>query len=241
VRRLKHDDRGAARDERVKDLLKQLSVIVGAGVAAACCLGVPVVLSALGAAGLGFLIKDVYLLPIFVAFVALSLWILFHSARRHANLVPFWLGLGGATAGVAGLWLLVTGFYPRSWPVYAGLVALVAGSVWDAVNRRRAAATAEICEVPAARRLATKALVGLVAGGALYGTYKSVQMFSPNMQASAQGAQERCFGIAKAGQNDCSTAKHGCNGQASVDYGPDEFKYVRKGTCLKMGGKPSAA
>ena len=224
----------------MKDLLKQFSGIIGAGVAAACCLGVPVVLAALGAAGLGFLIKDAYLMPIFAAFVALSLWLLFGSARRHANLVPFWLGLAGGSAGVIGLWLLVTGFYPRSWPVYAGLIALVAASVWDAVGGRRAAAKAQVCEAPAARRLATKALIGIVAGGALYGTYRSVQVFSPGAQQAPGGEQEKCFGIAKAGQNDCSTAKHGCNGQASVDYGPDDFKYVPHGTCLKMGGKLTA-
>jgi mercuric ion transport protein len=225
----------------MKDLLKQCSSTLGAGVAAACCLGAPVVLAALGAAGLGFLIQDAYLMPIFVAFAALSLWLLFGSARRHANLAPFWLGLAGGIAGVAGLWLLVTGFYPKSWPVYLGLIALVAASVWDAVNGRRAAVRAQVCQAPGSRRLATKALMGIVAGGALYGTYKSVQRFSPVTQASGGGEQERCFGIAKAGQNDCSTAKHGCNGQASVDHSPDEFKYVPEGTCLKMGGKLTSA
>lgn len=223
----------------MKDLLKQFSGIFGAGVAAACCLGAPVVLAALGAAGLGFLIRDAYLMPIFVAFAALSLWLQFGSARRHANLAPFWLGLAGGVVGAAGLWLLVTGLYPRSWPVYAGLIALVAASVWDAASGRRA--TAQVCEAPAARRLATKALMGIVAGGALYGTYKSVQLLSPVSQASAGGEQEKCFGIAKAGQNDCSNGVHGCNGQASVDYGPEDFKYAPKGTCLKMGGKLTAA
>jgi mercuric ion transport protein len=38
----------------MKELIKQFSRIVGAGIAAACCLGVPVVLAAVGAAGLGF-------------------------------------------------------------------------------------------------------------------------------------------------------------------------------------------
>lgn len=225
----------------MKDLLRQLSGIVGAGVAAACCLGAPVVLAALGAAGLGFLIKDAYLMPIFAAFAAFSLWLLFGSARRHGRLAPFWLGLAGGIVGAAGLWLLVTGFYPRPWPVYAGLLALIGASVWDAVNSRRAAAQAQVCEAPAARRLATKALMGIVAGGALYGTYKSVQLLSPVSQASAGGEQEKCFGIAKAGQNDCSNAVHGCSGQARVDYGPGEFKYVPKGTCLKMGGKLTSA
>ena len=225
----------------MKDLLKQFSGILGAAVAAACCLGVPVVLAALGAAGLGLLIRDAYLVPIFVAFAALSLWWLYGSARRHARLAPFWLGLAGGIAGTAGLWLLVTGLYPNPWPVYAGLAALVAGSVWDALAGRRAAATAQACDAPRSRRLATRALMGLAAGGVLYGTYKSVQLLSPNAQQAAAGEQEQCFGIAKAGQNDCSNAVHGCNGQSRADFGPDDFKYVPKGTCLKIGGKLTAA
>jgi uncharacterized membrane protein len=49
---------------------------------------------------------------------------------------------------------------------------------------------------------------------------------------------EKCFGVAKAGQNDCGTAKHACAGQgAKMDNDPTEWKYVAKGTCDKMGGK----
>jgi uncharacterized membrane protein len=52
---------------------------------------------------------------------------------------------------------------------------------------------------------------------------------------------EKCFGVAKAGQNDCGTAKHACAGQgAKVDKDPSEWKYVPTGTCEKMGGKPNA-
>ena len=122
----------------MKELIKQLSVIFGAGVAAACCLGVPVVLAAVGAAGLGFLINDAYLVPIFMAFVALSLWLLYRSARRHASLVPFWVALAGGLAGGIALWLTVTGFYPGSWLTYLGLTVLVAATIWDAVHGRRA-------------------------------------------------------------------------------------------------------
>ncbi len=74
---------------------KQLGALLGAGIAAACCLGVPAVLAALGAVGLGFLIRDAYLFPIFVAFIALGLWWLYRSARSHGSLAPFWLGLPG--------------------------------------------------------------------------------------------------------------------------------------------------
>jgi uncharacterized membrane protein len=57
-------------------------------------------------------------------------------------------------------------------------------------------------------------------------------------QASAQaGAKEKCFGVAKAGQNDCGTNAHSCAGQAKTDNDPKEWKYVPKGSCKTMGGK----
>ena len=56
----------------------------------------------------------------------------------------------------------------------------------------------------------------------------------------AQGAKEKCYGVAKAGQNDCGTARHTCAGKATRDNAPDEWKYVPKGTCQKIGGKPNA-
>ncbi|HEX7606816.1 MAG TPA: DUF2282 domain-containing protein [Usitatibacter sp.] len=54
------------------------------------------------------------------------------------------------------------------------------------------------------------------------------------------GVKEKCYGIAKAGQNDCGTARHSCAGKASKDNAPDEWKYVPKGTCQTLGGKPGA-
>ncbi len=52
----------------------------------------------------------------------------------------------------------------------------------------------------------------------------------------AKGAKEKCYGIAKAGQNDCGTSRHTCAGKARKDNAPDEWKYVAKGTCEKLGG-----
>ncbi|MFY9329247.1 MAG: DUF2282 domain-containing protein [Georgfuchsia sp.] len=51
-------------------------------------------------------------------------------------------------------------------------------------------------------------------------------------------AKEKCFGVAKAGQNDCSSkySKHSCAGQSKVDNDPNDFKLVPKGTCETMGG-----
>ena len=37
-------------------------------------------------------------------------------------------------------------------------------------------------------------------------------------QMDTQGKdQDKCYGVAKAGQNDCGTLVHGCAGQANVD------------------------
>jgi uncharacterized membrane protein len=57
-------------------------------------------------------------------------------------------------------------------------------------------------------------------------------------QAQDKGAKEKCFGIAKAGQNDCAnlSGSHSCAGQSKTDNAADEWKYVAKGTCAKAGG-----
>lgn len=51
-------------------------------------------------------------------------------------------------------------------------------------------------------------------------------------------AKEKCFGIAKAGQNDCAnlSGSHSCAGQAKVDNDKGEWKYVAAGTCKSMNG-----
>jgi uncharacterized membrane protein len=54
-------------------------------------------------------------------------------------------------------------------------------------------------------------------------------------------AKEKCFGVAKKAANDCGTAKHSCAGQAAADNLPEEWKYVAKGSCEKMGGKLKTA
>jgi uncharacterized membrane protein len=51
-------------------------------------------------------------------------------------------------------------------------------------------------------------------------------------------AKEKCYGIAKAGQNDCAnlSGSHSCAGQSKVDKDPGEWKYVPKGTCKDLKG-----
>ncbi|SME99076.1 BufA1 family periplasmic bufferin-type metallophore [Pseudogulbenkiania subflava] len=57
--------------------------------------------------------------------------------------------------------------------------------------------------------------------------------------APASAAEkEKCFGVAKAGKNDCASAAgtHACAGQAKVDNDPNDWKFVAKGSCEKMAG-----
>ena len=58
--------------------------------------------------------------------------------------------------------------------------------------------------------------------------------------AKPKEENEKCYGVAKAGQNDCGTAKHSCAGQSKTDKDPTEWKMVAKGTCEKLGGKLTA-
>jgi len=76
-------------------------------------------------------------------------------------------------------------------------------------------------------QLVRAALAGLLAVG-----------LSATAFAQAPKGQEQCFGIAKAGKNDCANAKagHSCAGQSKVDNNPNDFKFVKTGTCEKMGG-----
>ena len=77
-------------------------------------------------------------------------------------------------------------------------------------------------------KLLVSAIAALIALGA-----------APASGAEDKSPKEKCYGIAKAGQNDCGTARHTCAGKATRDNAPDEWKYVAKGTCEKLGGKSS--
>jgi uncharacterized membrane protein len=56
--------------------------------------------------------------------------------------------------------------------------------------------------------------------------------------AADDKGKEKCYGIAKAGQNDCAnlSGTHSCAGQSKVDNDSGEWKYVAKGTCKDMKG-----
>ena len=53
-----------------------------------------------------------------------------------------------------------------------------------------------------------------------------------------KAGHEKCFGIAKAGQNDCANlaGTHSCAGTATTSGDLGDWKYVPSGTCASLNG-----
>jgi uncharacterized membrane protein len=56
--------------------------------------------------------------------------------------------------------------------------------------------------------------------------------------ALAADKMEKCYGVVKAGKNDCSDSKglHSCAGEAKTDGAKTEWVLLPKGTCDKIVG-----
>ena len=54
--------------------------------------------------------------------------------------------------------------------------------------------------------------------------------------------KEKCYGVAKAGQNDCASVigSHSCAGQAKLAFDSREWRYVPNGTCKELKGLSEA-
>ena len=78
------------------------------------------------------------------------------------------------------------------------------------------------------RLIASSALASVLAMGLL-----------STAHAADEKGKEKCYGVAKAGANDCAnlSGTHSCAGQSKNAMGADEWNYVAKGTCAQMGGK----
>ena len=79
---------------------------------------------------------------------------------------------------------------------------------------------------------ATSALLGAlaVAAGAM------AQTKDPEMTG-----KEKCFGVAKAGKNDCAAGAHSCAGQSTKDGDKSSFIAVPAGLCARIEGGSTSA
>lgn len=81
------------------------------------------------------------------------------------------------------------------------------------------------------KKVNTLSLAAAVAG--------AVSLAAVTTATPAMAAKVKCYGIAKAGQNDCGNAAgtHSCAGQSKVSYDGGEWKGVAsKEACAKAGG-----
>jgi uncharacterized membrane protein len=80
---------------------------------------------------------------------------------------------------------------------------------------------------------ATRLLIG--------STIAAMASIAASAASAAPAAQpeysfEKCFGVVKAGLNDCQTASHSCAGTTTADNQKDSWIYVPAGTCIKITG-----
>ena len=61
-------------------------------------------------------------------------------------------------------------------------------------------------------------------------------MLAATAPAHADDGKEKCYGVAKAGKNDCQTPTSSCAGTAKKDGDKAAFILVPKGTCAKIVG-----
>lgn len=71
---------------------------------------------------------------------------------------------------------------------------------------------------------AAAAISGIIALGATLAT------------PAVASEKEKCYGVAKAGQNDCATKNSSCAGTAKKDSQGDAFVALPKGLCDKLAG-----
>jgi len=74
--------------------------------------------------------------------------------------------------------------------------------------------------------LITTAITGLVAAHQLQ--VQAQPAPAPSFKA------EKCYGVARAGKNDCAANGHACQTQAKTDGDGSEWIYVPAGTCERL-------
>lgn len=78
-----------------------------------------------------------------------------------------------------------------------------------------------------------KAVTASLVAGAV-----SLAAFGAHDANASKGDKEKCYGVVKAGHNDCGDAagKHSCMGNASVDGSGQDWVAVPEGLCEKLVG-----
>lgn len=57
-----------------------------------------------------------------------------------------------------------------------------------------------------------------------------------SLESARADTSEKCYCIARAGQNDCASSKHNCATMATKDFDCNDWKYIAGGSCADIGG-----
>ncbi len=79
-----------------------------------------------------------------------------------------------------------------------------------------------------------KTITGLAVASA-FAAALALAAMSQSASATGDKDLEKCFGVAKAGDNDCKAGEGtSCAGHATIDYQGNYYKLVPAGTCATM-------
>ncbi|HET6467515.1 MAG TPA: DUF2282 domain-containing protein [Geminicoccaceae bacterium] len=81
----------------------------------------------------------------------------------------------------------------------------------------------------------------MIVAAALAGALAAPAAFAQSGPApKPEFKSEKCYGVVKAGHNDCQTATSSCAGTSKRDMQADAWVYLPAGTCARIaGGSPS--
>jgi len=83
------------------------------------------------------------------------------------------------------------------------------------------------------KKLITGAITAVLAAG--LGSV-SLSANAEEMEMANIKGMEKCYGVAKAGMNDCSTAGHHCAGESKLNGSKKEWLLTPAGLCNKLVG-----
>jgi uncharacterized membrane protein len=86
-----------------------------------------------------------------------------------------------------------------------------------------------------AHSLKTIALSTMFGAAAMVAASSLALADTAKMGADKPG-MEHCYGVAKAGKNDCAAAGHACAGQATKDMDKSSWLSLPTGVCAKLSG-----
>lgn len=81
----------------------------------------------------------------------------------------------------------------------------------------------------------------MIIAGSLMGALTLAAAAVAQTKDPVMTGKEKCYGVAKAGKNDCAAGAHSCAGQATKDGDKAAFIAVPTGLCARLVGGSTTA